>query len=54
MEYKEKKLCAHTKKSKRMVSQGVRIIWSMAVTQEDAQGESTWSFSPGRKLKHRF
>lgn len=53
MEYKEENL-VHTKMSKRMVSQGVRMIWSTAVTQEDAQDESTYSFSLGRKLKNRF
>ena len=53
MEYKEENF-VHTKISKRMVSQGISMIWSMAVTQEDAQDESTYSFSPGRKLKKQI
>lgn len=53
MEYKEKLLCTHKQEHENGKS-GFRIICSTAVTQEDAQGESTWSFSPGRKLKHRF
>ena len=53
MEYKEENF-VHTKISKRMVSQGISMIWSMAVTQEDTQDESTYSFSPGRKLKKQI
>ena len=53
MEYKEENF-VHTKISKRMVSQGISMIWSMAVTQEDTQDESTYSFSPGRKFKKQI